>query len=175
MELFEGMPGYLSGRLRRTKMGNYIAFIDFDTAQNAIFAKNKYNGYNFDTKTVPPNAINLPKHLIKKHGILIDFSRANVNHDGNGANGLNGLSGINGNGLNGLSGLNGINGLNSLNGNGGSPVSQIVGHNGGNNCIYVSGQGIIENIDHSNGYFNSLFYSRKYNHMFRECYYLISV
>lgn len=78
VELFEGLPGYISGRLRRTKMGNYIAFVEFDTPQNAVFAKSKYNGYNFDTKTVPANSGNLPKHMLKKHGILIDFSRANV-------------------------------------------------------------------------------------------------
>lgn len=154
MELFEVMPGYLSGRLRRTKTGNYIAFIDFDTAQNAIFAKNKYNGYNFDTKTVPPNAINLPKHLIKKHGILIDFSRANMNHEGNGMS-------------------NGLNGLNGMNGNGVICSGQIVSHNGVpvavppvNGCMYGNAHGIIESIDNTNGYFNSLFYSRKYKNYF---------
>ena len=78
VELFKDLPGYVSGRLRRTKVGNYIAFIEFDTAQNAIAARNKYNGYNFDSRTVPANSSTLPKHLIKRHGILIDFSRANA-------------------------------------------------------------------------------------------------
>ena len=75
VRLFRPFPGFLSGRLRRTKMNNYIAFVEFDSAEHSGHARDILNGYNFDTKTVPPNNTAYTRQELKYFGITIDFSR----------------------------------------------------------------------------------------------------
>lgn len=73
--LFKPFPGFISGRLRRTKMNNYIAFVEFDTVEHSGTARDTLNGYNFDTKMVPSNNTQYTRQQLKQFGITIDFSR----------------------------------------------------------------------------------------------------
>lgn len=63
--LFKMSPGYISARMRRTKSDNYIAFVEFDSIQNAYRAKRTFTGYNFDIEAI----------VNDDSGIFIEFSR----------------------------------------------------------------------------------------------------
>lgn len=91
--LFRPFPGFISGRLRRTKMNNYIAFVEFDTIENSGKARDTLNGYNFDTKMVPTNNTAYTRQQIKQFGIAVDFSRVQSNN--NSSNNNNSGSAIN--------------------------------------------------------------------------------
>lgn len=63
--LFKKSVGYVSSRMRRTKTDNYVAFVEFDTIQNALHAKACYARYSFDKKRIVNDGT----------GIFIEFSQ----------------------------------------------------------------------------------------------------